>query len=117
MLEVVPREAQRDPAGEERAPVAPAISAHRAVRAMRVEPVELDEHTLAWPHLVGLDELAVQLEMPVDDRLGNAGTAQGGEEPALEEASRRAALRAVGGEEGPQRGGARPVVDHALDDV
>src|SRR4051794_19446168 len=52
LLHVVPREAQRDPAGEQRAAVAPAVPAHGGRRAMGVEAVELDEDAVVRPHEV-----------------------------------------------------------------
>src|SRR3954447_7787730 len=98
LLHVVPREAQRDPAGEQRAAVAPAVAAHGGRRAMGVEAVELDEDAVVQPHEVGLDDGALaEVEVAVDDGLGEAGSAQAGEEGALGEGAGGGGLRGGGG--------------------
>src|SRR4051794_3496942 len=53
-FDVLPGEAQRDPAGEDGGAVSPPVAAHGGLRAVRVEAVELDEDAVLWPHEVGL---------------------------------------------------------------
>src|SRR5436305_1269659 len=82
-------------------PAASGVAAHRARGGVRAA-VELDEDLVRRPHQVGLDDGVVELEEAVDDGLGQAAAAQGGEEAALEEAAGRARRWSVGGEEGAE---------------
>ena len=73
-LDVVPGEAERDPACEHSQPVPAAVAAHGGSRAMGLQAVELDEDPLAGPHEVGLENRA-EVEPAVDDRFRETGPA------------------------------------------
>ena len=117
VFDVVPGEAQRKPAGQHRQAIAAAVPAIGGPGAVGVEPVELDEDPLVRPHEVGLEDLA-EVELAVDDGLRQAGTAQAGKEPSLEQAPRRTTPRAMRGEQVAEGGRAgRAPLEHLLDDL
>src|SRR4051812_49180761 len=116
-FDVLPGEAQRDPAGEDGGAVSPPVAAHGGLRAVRVEAVELDEDAVLWPHEVGLQGQGIEGEGLVDQRLGEAGPPEAAEQHAFEDASRRLGLGAVGGGQRPGALRSGATVGHSLDDL
>src|SRR3954470_3392267 len=99
LLDVVPREAQREPAGEDRLAVALLVTPLRRARPVGVEAVELDEDFVAGPHEVGLQGQVIEDEGLVDERLRQPSPPQFAEQLPLQEAAGRVGLRAVRREE------------------
>ena len=86
------------PARGQAAPVAAAVAVEGLPGAVPGAAVDLDDQPFGWPHAVGLDQLAADVDPVVDQRLAQAGVVDQCEEATLELAAggRRVAGRRRG---------------------